>query len=60
MIHNVGYLNRLGVVSGPMGVNRDGFAAPAGKGKLRDRADMGESKQMGLHVLPEAGFAGVL
>ena len=60
MVHNVGDSNRLGVVSGLIGVDRDEFATPAGKGKLRDCADMGESKQTGLHVLPEADFAGVL
>ena len=60
MVHNVGDSNRLGVVSGLIGVDRDEFAAPAGRDKLRDYADMGESKQTGLHVLPEAAFAGVL
>ena len=46
--------------SGLMEVDRDECAAPAGRGNLRDGADMGESKPTGLHVLPEAGFARVL
>jgi hypothetical protein len=60
MVYDIGDSNRLEVVRGLMGVDRDAFAAPAGRAKLRDCADMGESKQTGLHVLREADFAGVL